>query len=51
MHLAGELQHGVLLTRMGDDHVAYYYSACVRAYDQAYLLGDGPPPSGAVCST
>ena len=48
-HLAGELQHGVLLTWDGQDHVAYYYSACVRAADQAYLVDGTPPAPGAVC--
>ena len=28
--VAKELDHGVLLTHDGDDHVAYFYSACVR---------------------
>ncbi len=33
-----ELQHGVLVTWQGENHVAYYYSACVRAIDQAYFV-------------
>jgi hypothetical protein len=48
--LAAELQHGVLLTWKGDDHVAYYYSACVRAVDQAYLVGGTIPAPGTVCT-
>jgi len=47
--LAGQLAHGVLLTRIGVDHVALFYSSCVRAYDQAYLVDLQVPPTGAVC--
>ena len=36
--VAKELDRGVLLTHDGDDHVAYFYSACVRADVQSYLL-------------
>ena len=36
--VAKELDHGVLLTRDGDDHVAYFYSACVRADVQTYFV-------------
>jgi TAP-like protein len=46
-----ELQHGVLLTRDGDDHVAYFYSACVRVDVQAYLVDGLTPPPGTVCSS
>jgi len=49
-NLASELQHGVLLTWRGNDHVAYYYSACVRAADQAYLVQGTLPAPGTVCS-
>jgi pimeloyl-ACP methyl ester carboxylesterase len=48
-HLASELQHGVLLTWQGQSHVAYYYSACVRAADQAYLVAGTLPAPGTVC--
>jgi hypothetical protein len=44
-----ELDRGVLLTHEGDDHVAYFYSSCVRADVQTYLVGGQTPPSGAVC--
>ncbi|HTZ08803.1 MAG TPA: alpha/beta hydrolase [Acidimicrobiales bacterium] len=47
--LASELQHGVLVTWVGEDHVAYYYSACVRAVDQAYLVNGTVPAPGTVC--
>jgi hypothetical protein len=30
--------------------VAYYYSACVRAADQAYLIQGTLPAPGTVCS-
>jgi pimeloyl-ACP methyl ester carboxylesterase len=49
--LAGELSHGVLLTRDGSDHVAYFYSACVRSYVQTYLVIGSTPAPGAVCSS
>jgi pimeloyl-ACP methyl ester carboxylesterase len=48
--LAGELSGGVLLTWQGQSHVAYYYSACVRAIDQAYLLAGTLPAPGTVCT-
>ena len=49
--LARELQHGVLLIRRGADHVAYYYSACVRSDDARYLLHLEAPVSGTICSS
>jgi pimeloyl-ACP methyl ester carboxylesterase len=42
--------HGVLLTWDGVDHVAYYYSACVRAIDQSYLVEGALPAAGTVCT-
>lgn len=48
--LARELSGGVLLTWRGQSHVAYYYSACVRAIDQAYLVAGTLPAPGTVCS-
>ncbi len=50
VNLAHELAHGVLLTRDGDDHVAYFYSSCVRTDVQTYLVTLAVPPSGTVCS-
>jgi pimeloyl-ACP methyl ester carboxylesterase len=44
-----ELSHGVLLTRDGDDHVAYFYSACVRADVEDYLTSGSGPAPGTVC--
>ena len=47
--LAGQLDHGVLLTRDGVDHVAIFYSACVRSRDEAYLEALQVPAAGTVC--
>jgi hypothetical protein len=47
--VAHELSHGVLLTRDGSDHVAYFYSACVRDDVQAYLVSGATPAPGATC--
>ncbi len=47
--LAGQLQHGVLLTRVGEGHTAYPYSSCIRSYVNAYLLSLRVPPSGLRC--
>ena len=46
-----ELNRGVLLTRIGSDHVAYFYSRCVRADVDSYLVGGVTPPPGAVCAS
>ncbi len=51
VNVAHELQHGVLLTRDGVDHVAYFYSPCVRNNVQAYFVSDVTPPSGTTCSS
>jgi pimeloyl-ACP methyl ester carboxylesterase len=48
--LAGELSGGDLLTWQGRSHVAYFYSSCVRAAYQSYLVSGVTPPPGAVCS-
>jgi pimeloyl-ACP methyl ester carboxylesterase len=48
--LAHELQHGELVTWPGVNHVAYFYSPCVRAIDQAYLVSGTLPPTGTVCT-
>jgi len=47
--LAGQLAHGELVTWQGVNHVAYFYSPCVRAIDQAYLVSGTLPPGGTVC--
>jgi pimeloyl-ACP methyl ester carboxylesterase len=51
VHVAKELSHGVLLTHDGDDHVSYFYSACVRADAQTYLVNLSTPPVGRVCTS
>jgi pimeloyl-ACP methyl ester carboxylesterase len=50
VNLSHELQHGFLLTWQGENHVAYYYSSCVRSIDQAYLVSGTLPAPGTVCS-
>jgi pimeloyl-ACP methyl ester carboxylesterase len=49
--VARELVHGDLLTRDGSDHVAYFYSSCVRGYVQSYFVSSVAPPPGTVCSS
>jgi pimeloyl-ACP methyl ester carboxylesterase len=51
VNVAHELPHGVLLTRDGDDHVAYFYSSCVRDYVQSYLVSGVTPPAGTTCTS
>ena len=48
--LARELSGGALLTWDGNSHVAYFYSPCVRATVQSYLLDGTVPPTGATCT-
>lgn len=48
--VARELRHGVLLTFEGEDHVAYFYSECVRDAVQTYLVNEVPPRPGLVCT-
>ncbi|HEY7948374.1 MAG TPA: alpha/beta hydrolase [Acidimicrobiales bacterium] len=48
--LASELQHGELVTWVGENHVAYFYSPCVRAIDQAYLVDGTLPAPGTRCT-
>jgi hypothetical protein len=47
--LAGQLQHGVLLTRVGEGHTGYEFSSCIRNYVNAYLLTLAVPPAGVRC--
>jgi len=51
VHVAAMLQRGVLVTRVGEDHVAYFYSACVRALDDAYLVNLTVPSAGTTCAS
>ena len=50
VNLAHELQRGFLLTWQGEDHVSYFYSACVRNVDQTYLISEALPAAGTVCT-
>jgi pimeloyl-ACP methyl ester carboxylesterase len=49
--LAGQLEHGVLVLRQGAEHVAYYYSLCIRRLVDTYLVDGRPPASGTVCAS
>jgi pimeloyl-ACP methyl ester carboxylesterase len=51
VNVSKQLDRGVLLTHDGDDHVAYFYSACVRADVQTYLVGGQTPPPGTTCTS
>jgi pimeloyl-ACP methyl ester carboxylesterase len=46
---ASKLDRGVLVGRRGVDHVAYYYSSCVRSIDARYLIDGITPPTGTMC--
>ncbi len=49
--LASQLQHGVLLTRVGDGHTAYFASSCIRSDVDAYLITLVPPAAGTRCDS
>jgi pimeloyl-ACP methyl ester carboxylesterase len=49
--LAGQFEHGVLVLRQGAEHVAYYYSACVRAIVDRYVVDGLLPASGTTCAS
>jgi pimeloyl-ACP methyl ester carboxylesterase len=49
--LASQLQHGVLLTRVGDGHTGYVFSSCIRNYADSYLVRLTVPPAGVHCAT
>ena len=48
--LAGQLEAGVLVLRHGAEHVAYFYSACVRALVDKYLVDGRAPADGTTCA-
>jgi hypothetical protein len=48
--LSHQLTGGVLLTWRGMSHVATFYSPCVRAAIEAYLVAGTLPAVGAVCT-
>jgi pimeloyl-ACP methyl ester carboxylesterase len=47
--LAAELEHGVLITRVGDGHTGYRSSACVRRAVDAYLVDLTAPANPTTC--
>jgi pimeloyl-ACP methyl ester carboxylesterase len=47
--LAHQLDHGVLLTRVGEGHTGYEFSACVRAATDLYLTDLAVPAAGTRC--
>jgi pimeloyl-ACP methyl ester carboxylesterase len=47
--LADELASGVLLTREGEGHTGYGFSACIRGAVDAYLLDLTVPDDGKTC--
>ena len=47
--LAAQLDAGVLLTRVGDGHTAYFYSSCIRNYVDDYLIRSAVPSPGIRC--
>lgn len=47
--LASQLQHGVLLTRVGDGHTGYRSSSCIRSAVDTYLIDVTPPAPGTSC--
>ncbi|HTC81182.1 MAG TPA: alpha/beta hydrolase, partial [Acidimicrobiia bacterium] len=49
--LAGQFEHGVLVLRQGAEHVAYYYSACVRGIVDRYVVDGLLPASGTTCTS
>jgi pimeloyl-ACP methyl ester carboxylesterase len=49
VNVSHELARASLLTVQGDDHVAYFYSGCVRDDVQSYLVGGATPAAGATC--
>ena len=50
-NVAKQLQQGVFLGRQGQEHVAYFYSSCVRGAVERYLVSLAPPANGTVCSS
>jgi pimeloyl-ACP methyl ester carboxylesterase len=49
--LASQLDSGVLLTRDGDGHTAYFSSTCVQNWADSYLTTLATPPKGTVCQS
>jgi hypothetical protein len=49
VNVSHELARSSLLTVEGDDHVAYFYSGCVRDDVQNYLVSGATPAAGTTC--
>ncbi|MGW2545941.1 alpha/beta hydrolase [Kitasatospora sp. NPDC001574] len=49
--LAAQLGNAVLLTRDGDGHTGYGWSACIRTSVDAFLLDGTVPAAGTRCAT
>ncbi len=49
--LAAQLQHGVLLTRVGDGHTGYRASRCIRDDVDRYLIDLTVPAPGTRCNS
>jgi pimeloyl-ACP methyl ester carboxylesterase len=49
--LAAQLQHGVLLTRVGAGHTGYFASSCIRSHVDSYLITGVPPAPGIRCAS
>lgn len=51
VNVAHELVRGALVTFVGDYHVAYFYSTCVRSAVDAYFVRGQVPPPATVCTS
>jgi pimeloyl-ACP methyl ester carboxylesterase len=49
--LASQLDSGVLLTRDGDGHTAYFDSTCIQSWADRYLTTLATPPIRTVCQS
>lgn len=49
--LSHELDHGVLLTRVGEGHTGYPFSSCVRDAVDSYLISLDVPAPGTRCAS
>jgi pimeloyl-ACP methyl ester carboxylesterase len=49
--LAAQLEGGVLVLRNGVEHVAYFYSSCVRGLADAYLIDGRVPADPTTCKS
>lgn len=44
-----QLPGSMLLSRNGEGHIAFFYSACVQTKVAEYLVNGNLPPSGSIC--